>query len=478
MQRSLLVLLVCASYLLFAGAPQWTAGPLLLLAAAAALAAPRRTFAFPRADRLLDLSLIVIALGLALQAAPLPRRALAVVSPRSAAVHDTLNFVPLNGTSGWQSLSIDSGASLLALATFVLAVLTFWTARAVFSGRRGTRSFCQVLAVIGGVAALVAIVQREIQPGLVLGTLRPSTPSASPFGAFVNRNHFAGWLLMVAAPVTGYLLAHANVHPAYRRSVPSALRESLRTGSLLTIIATLITTGTIFLTVSRSAVAGLGAGLAGGWWLVRSRLDMRRQGSPLFFIAAAAGIVMLLVFVDTDRWVARISSSFERTTAGADRLTIWSETAPIIRDFPVAGTGAGTFADAMTVYQKTRLWIGSMGKWTHFNSAHSHYLQLVTEGGLLLTLPVLMGIWSLCAIGMRALAADRSHIYWVRAGAAVGLIAIAVQSIWEVPLVMPANAVMAAVLAALVVHERPHEAAPTPRSIVATPRPARTNERR
>jgi O-antigen ligase len=319
-------------------------------------------------------------------------------------------------------------------------------------------------------------------PGLVLGLLRPATPSANPFGAFVNRNHFAGWLLMIVAPVGGYLLAHSNVHPEYRRNAGAALREALRTGSLLTMVGALISAGVIFMTLSRSAVAGLAAGLAAGWWLVRARLDVRRLASPFLFMATAAGLVMLLVFVDTDRWVARISSSFEPAPAGAGRLTIWNETGPIIRDFPVTGTGAGTFADAMTVYQRTRLWVGSMGKWTHFNSAHSHYLQLAAEGGMLLTLPVVLGICWLGVIGMRAMAADRSHIYWVRAGAAVGLIAIAVQSIWEVPLVMPANAVVAAVLAALVVHERPSAAMATPRAGVttprlATPRPARANER-
>lgn len=472
MQRSLLVLLVCASYLLFAGGPEWTAVPLLLLAAGVGLADPRRTFAFPRTDRPLDLSLVVIAAGLLLQSVPLPRAVVAVLSPRSPAIQESLNFMPLGATPAWQSLSIDAGASFGALGTFTLGILTFWAARGVFSGRRGTRKFCQALAVIGGVAAVVAIVQRQIEPELVLGTLRTSTTSASPFGAFVNRNHFAGWLLMIVAPVAGYLLAHANVHPEYRRSVTAAAREALRTGSLLTILATLISAGTIFLTLSRSAVAGLGAGLAGGWWLVRSRLDLRRQGSPVLFVVAAAGIVMLLVFVDTDKWVARISSSFERAPVGASagRLTIWRETAPIIRDFAITGTGAGTFADAMTVYQRTRLWVGSMGKWTHFNSAHSHYLELVAEGGLLLTVPTVLGVWWLSVIGKRAMAADRSHIYWVRAGAAAGLIAVAVQSIWEVPLVMPANAVLAAVLAALVVHERPHDG-------MATPRPASANER-
>jgi hypothetical protein len=45
-------------------------------------------------------------------------------------------------------------------------------------------------------------------------------------------------------------------------------------------------------------------------------------------------------------------------------------------------------------------------------------------------------------------------MWWVRAGAACGLGAIAIQSIWDTGLVMSANAALAAVLAAIVVHKR------------------------
>ncbi len=462
MQRSLLVLLVGGSYLLFAGGPAWTAIPLLLLAFGAALAAPRRTFAFPRGDRLLDWSLIAVLAGLLLQLMPLPRVIVAWTSPRSGAVQETLNFAPLGNSPTWLTLSIAPDATRDALGTFALAVLTFWSARAVFSGRRGIRRVCQALALIGGLAALVAIVQRAVVPELVLGILRPSTPSASPFGAFVNRNHFAGWLLMIVAPVAGYLMAHSNVHPQYQRGWAAAFREALRTGSLLTAMAALMSAGTIFLTLSRSALAGSGAAAIGWWWVVRQRLDLRRQASPILFATVGCVVLLFVAFVDADRWASRISSSFDRATVGGSRLTIWRETMPIIRDFPITGTGAGTYSGAMTEYQETRVWVGSMGKWTHFNSAHSHYLQLVTEGGLLLTLPALIGLCWLVVSGRRALAADHSQIFWVRAGAAAGLVGIAVQSVWEVPLVMPANAVLAAVLAALVVHEQPRETGDTP----------------
>lgn len=463
MQRALLVLLVCTSYLLFAGSPAWTAVPLLLLALGGVLAAPRQTLACPRAYRPLDWSLAAVVLGLILQLIPLPRAAVALISPRTEPVRSMLDLMALvRGPATWTPLSINSAATFEALGTVVLAVLTFWVARAVFSARGGTRRVCQALAVMGAAAAVLAIAQRALVPGLVLGVLQPDTPSASPFGAFVNRNHFAGWLLMIAAPVGGYLIAHLHVHSEYRRGWAAALREALRTGSILTIVAGMVSVGALFLTVSRSALVGLGAAAVWGWLLVRSRVEMDRRALPVMFALAGAVVLVVVLFVDGDRWGARINSSFEQTQGAGGRLTVWRETVPVVQDFPLTGTGAGTYSDAMTVYQQTRTWVGSMGKWTHFNNAHSHYLQVVTEGGILLTVPAAAGLWWLAVLGRRAMAADRGEIFWVRAGAAAGLMGMAVQSVWEVSLVMPANAVLAAVLAALVVHERPDGTPGTP----------------
>ena len=72
MQRALLVLLVAASYLLFAGAPSWTLAPLLGLALLAVAVAPRRTLNFPREWRALDLALVAIVAAILLQTVPLP----------------------------------------------------------------------------------------------------------------------------------------------------------------------------------------------------------------------------------------------------------------------------------------------------------------------------------------------------------------------------------------------------------------------
>jgi membrane associated rhomboid family serine protease len=59
----------------------------------------------------------------------------------------------------------------------------------------------------------------------------------------------------------------------------------------------------------------------------------------------------------------------------------------------------------------------------------------------------------------RSVRADRTSIYWLRAGAVCGVIAVAVQSIWDTGLRMPANGALFAVIAAIAMHE-PRPASP------------------
>jgi hypothetical protein len=48
-------------------------------------------------------------------------------------------------------------------------------------------------------------------------------------------------------------------------------------------------------------------------------------------------------------------------------------------------------------------------------------------------------------------------MYWIRAGALCSLAAVAAQSAWETGLTMPANAALAALAAAIAVHDpSPH----------------------
>lgn len=454
MQRALLLLLVAASYLLLAGGPKWTLPVLGGLAAAGVLAAPRRTLTFPDATRSLDLALIAVAAAIALQLVPLPSPVTSLLSPHTARLDEAVHFALAPPTSWWQPLTIDTVATAYALGTVLLAIATFWIARATFGAGGQTRQFFRTLGLLAALAAAIAVVQKAIVPDLLMGLLRPVERNANPLGPFLNRNHFAGWLLLAAAGTVGYLIAHLHIHPAYRQGWRAAFKRFIASGALLSAIGVVIMVGALLMTLSRSAAAGLGASALVGGWLGKPRMRFERTNMPGILIGVGVVVLLLAAFIDIEGWLTRMQHSLGVAGEGFSRLTIWRESLPIIRDFYLTGTGAGTYGLAMGLYQESRFWVGSMQQWAYFNTAHSHYVQVLAEGGLLLALPVVTAMILAAKLGLAAIRTDKGEVFWMRVGAAAGLAGIAVQSIWEVPLVMPANAVLAAVLAGLLLHRR------------------------
>ena len=82
----------------------------------------------------------------------------------------------------------------------------------------------------------------------------------------------------------------------------------------------------------------------------------------------------------------------------------------------------------------------------------------LTWVAILLGIPVVCALVALARETWRRLGADRSGMYWIRGGAFCGLAAVAAQSLWETGLTMPANAALAALAAAIVVHDQAPEA--------------------
>jgi O-antigen ligase len=123
-------------------------------------------------------------------------------------------------------------------------------------------------------------------------------------------------------------------------------------------------------------------------------------------------------------------------------VAIWRDSIRLARDFPLTGTGAGTFGKAISVYQTAEPGYA-------IDQAHNHYLQLIAEGGALLVLPAVVAAGFFVASAGRGLKQDATSNSLVRAGACAGLTGVLVQSIWETGLTMPANACLFATLAAV-----------------------------
>jgi O-antigen ligase len=411
----------------------------LFVAAVIAFAIALPNLLAPGPQRLVDAALAACLAAIAIQVVPLPEPMLALLSPNTDALRARLSLA-VAGTS--PTLSIDSALTRAGLASAASAVLVFWAARETFA-RGGLRVAARAVGLAGFAVALAALAARATAPTQILWTWTPIDPGARPFGPFVSRNDFAAWLLLASALTAGYTIMHVRSYGLLRiRSMRIAVRNVMADGTgLLFGGATAVMILTLMSSLSRGAMLGAAAAVLCGYALSRGHAIGTGRQTP---VAA----MLLLAVLALGAWM-NIADLTRRLSGGteASRATIWRETLPIVNDFPAAGTGIGTYARSMLIYQRTTPEL-------LFNHAHSEYLQLVAEGGILVAIPALMAAFSWLALARRRLQAEKREVLWMRIACAAGMAGLAVQCLWDATLRMPANAMLFALLAAVVVHEK------------------------
>jgi len=209
-------------------------------------------------------------------------------------------------------------------------------------------------------------------------------------------------------------------------------------------LALIVMVLSVLLSVSRSGIVCLAIGMvAFGWFALRKIASRSRRALMIVCIAALA--IGCVGWAGVDRIGSRFAALQSDGSGG--RRAIWRDTVAVSRAFPVAGTGLDTFGLAMQVYQSADLY-------QHYEEAHNDYLQVAAEGGLLVGLPALLLIVAAAGQVWRRFRerADTVTTFWLRAGAAAGLLTIALQEATEFSLQMPGNAALFCVLAAIAVH--------------------------
>ena len=418
----------------------WAAIP--VIAGAAVLGAiVRPRIATSDETRLLDYSLLAILAGIGIQLIPLPPALVRWLSPHAQEVRSaiSLQFRP---DDAFTALSIDPGATVYGLLLTSACIVFFWACRDIFHQggvRRGVRS----VAWLGLLASLVALIQTATSPTRVYWFWDPIDVGAFPFGPFINRNHFAAWVIMAIPLVTGYLVARRvrrwGRHP--QQSWFAALFDLGDVRTTWLVASALLMVLGLMLSLSRSGLIALVVVSSTSLWLLRERLG--RQGRAWAGATAVLVLLLVLSWTDVGALIQEVDAGIDEPSGG--RLPIWRDTAAVIRDFWITGAGAGTYQRAMLVYQQS-------SRAVFFNQAHNHYLQVAAEGGLLLVVPSVLAIVGFVRLAAQRIGADQSWRDWLRVGAAVGLGSVAVQSLWESGLRMPANALLCAILAGLLVH--------------------------
>ncbi len=388
----------------------------------------------------LDAALVICLLVVTVQLLPLPPGARATLSPHLDGLDHALLVENPDAAPSRRPLSISPAGTAVSVAYLGMLISSFWLARRVFE-RGGVRQVVRSVAWLGLAVSVVASVQLATSPLLIYGFWRPEDASARPFGPFVNRNHMATWLILAIPLTCGYLMAHVRARMHRQSTSDRALVRALDSTAIWQSGAGVTMVSALFVSLSRSGVIGLVVATVTGFALARTKLGAVR--AKWLAGAAVFALVIATYLANFDQLATRFAEALE---LGTERTEIWRQTLPIVRDFAGTGTGTGTFNRAMLVYQQG-------DRQLLFNQAHNQYLQIAAEGGLLVGLPAFSAVIALLLLLTERLRRDTTVLFWIRAGAAASLIAVAVQSLWETGLRMPANGVLFAVCAALAVHQ-------------------------
>ena len=435
--------------LAFGAVYPWAYRPLTVVCLVTGLAAMgvARSQGVPSRPLLVTLVLVWLAIGV--QLVPIPADILAAVSPVTIEAVRALDVRYAVGLTSYHPISISPPATAQGLV-FVFTFAVFAVGLARFLSVYGVRWLAESIVVLGLLLAIVGLVQKSVFGTEIYGFWTPIAKHYQPFGPYVNRNHFAGWMLMALPVVLSFLLSkvtrgmHAGVTTWRDRVL--WLGSPAASGQLLTGVSAMVMGLSLVLTMSRSGmVACVLAVVICALFVSLSGSSRASRTIALGYLGAF--LIVVVGWAGSDLIATRFLSSSESLSF---RFGTWSDAWRISSMFPWTGTGLNTYSSANSLYQQHDLTL-------HYAQAHNDYLQLLAEGGVLVFVPVLVLVAFFCreVLGRYREPSPSVTSWWLRTGAVVGLVAIAAQEVVDFSLQMPGNAALFAVLCAIAIHRAP-----------------------
>jgi len=265
-------------------------------------------------------------------------------------------------------------------------------------------------------------------------------------GTFVNRNHFSGYLEMVIPLTIGLIIARIDLFSLVGlkwREKLLRLSEKGLAKNLLLLFGMVVMAVAIILSKSRSGVFLfiltfiLFFELAA---LYFGRTRHRQKWIKNFLAVSFLVITLICLYIGIKATLERFALD---KLLSERRPIVWSNVTSIIGDYPLFGTGLGTFAAVYPAYEQ---------KLTppHFSHAHSDYLEYLAELGVVGMILLLGGILFMLASSFLVWR-ERRHpeVKGLALGGIVAVVNILIHSIADFNLHIPANMVLFTVVLSL-----------------------------
>ncbi len=384
------------------------------------------------------LALLAIMTGwILVQLCPLPAGLVAQLSPSRWNAVAAARAATGQEHGAWLSLSVAPAATLERLLDVLPAMAAFIAAREMgwWWSDRIWLAVAPIVA-IAWLESLLALVQfyfMRVAGGDV----------ASATGTYVNHNHFAG-LLEMAFPLAVMGAIYTWRKGATRLKQPAG--PALQASALFAVAACLLVGVIVSLSrmgfLSTLAAAGLTAlGLLGS--RRTCDVDPRRWW---FGVVPIAIPLCILMFLSTNEMTMRFADLAATELISKDtRMAIWNDTTRVIAAYKWTGCGLGAYEHCLYQFK-------TVAPTSTVDFAHNDFLQILSElglpGGLLITA---IGGWILRRILSVVLLMRGGKNWELAVGLLAGFLAIALHSLADFNLYIPANALALAWLGGVAV---------------------------
>ncbi len=376
----------------------------------------------------------------------------------------TLPLIALLSLAILQSFyfSLDAEATRLAAEVLLVLIIAFLISTNLLGSQRVLPWLINFLIFFGFALAVFGLIQRFTWNGKFFWLVELRSQPPSPFGSFINHNNFAGFVEMIA-PIPLVLILRrvvrggvALLYGFATAMMGLAIVMSLSRGGMISLVASLmfvIAFGFNPSTRPRQMRPDAGARAPARRW--------RRLAYPIpLAVSRVCAMIVILFTIGAGVWwvgadnlmrsVDRSELSLDASESRSGKETffqsrgwIWRDTAAMIRANWLTGVGLGAYQTAYPIYSASD---GAMVT----SQAHNDYLQIMADGGIF---GAIIALWFIFLIGRDTVRASRNRNPKVAAtalGAASGLFALMVHSLFDFNLQIPSNTLLFLVLVSVI----------------------------
>jgi O-antigen ligase len=345
-----------------------------------------------------------------------------------------VQLLPLGGGA----LSLDPQATRVTLVELSGLLVYFGAALVFVDSPRRLKLMARLVIIFGFLLGVYGLMQHFINPSTIFWLREPK--QAEPFGPYINRHHFAGYMELVLAMPLGLMFAGAVARErmllyAFASAMMAiALVMTNSRGGLVSMVCEVLFLAAVS---SLARVRGHeGEKLSGG---ERLRAAAIRTGLGFAMVLA---VLVGVIYFGGEGALSRMLGTVNSADPTTGRAQFWRGALQIIRDHPWLGTGLGSFGVAYTRYD------AGNGAYRP-EQAHNDYLQIFSDAGVVGGLLGLVFVLLLFRMALKRMQSRDRFRRGVALGALAGCAGVLVHSFFDFTLHTTANALMFLLLAAL-----------------------------